>query len=88
MHFVRWCQTIAALPFMEPGCDVWFNDIVGNLPEQEMNEFASYFERTLIATFTAEPIFDRFLWMQYAAVLAVLPRTKNHVKGWHNGFQK
>ena len=45
----RWFKTIGALPFMEPGSDVdvWTNDIVGNLP-QEMNEFASYFERTWI----------------------------------------
>ena len=57
---------------MEPGSvvDVWTNDIVGNLP-QEINEFASYFERTWIGTPTAEPIFDKYLWNMYDTVLAV-----------------
>ena len=76
----KWFKTIGALPFMEPGSvvDVWTNDIVGNLP-QEMNEFASYFERTWIGTPTAEPIFDKYLWNMYDTVLARLPRFNNIV---------
>ena len=74
----KWFKTIGALPFMEPGSvvDVWTNDIVGNLP-QEMNEFASYFERTWIGTPTAEPIFDKYLWNMYDTVLARLLRSNN-----------
>ena len=65
--------------------DVW-NEIVNNLPP-EMQEFASYFERTWVDSSTAEPIFDRFLWNQYESVLAGLPCSNNLVEGWHNGFQ-
>ena len=69
---------------MEPGpvVDVWNNDIVGNIP-QEMNEFASYFERTWIGNPTAEPIFDNYLWNMYDTVLAGLPRSKDLVfRSW------
>ena len=73
---------------MEPGSvvDVWRNEIVDYLPT-EMNEFASYFERTWIGTPTTEPIFDKYLWNMYNPVLAGLPRSNNLVEGWHNGFQ-
>jgi hypothetical protein len=56
----RWFKTIGSLLFMEPGSvvDVWRHKFFDNLPT-EMNEFASYFERTWISTPTPEPIFDK-----------------------------
>ena len=86
----KWFKIIGAIPFLEPGSvvDFWYDSVVGSLPP-EMYEFGAYVERTWIGSVNGPtaPIFDTFLWNQYDAVLAGLPRSNNLVEGWHNGFQ-
>ena len=65
--------------------DVW-PDIVNSVPSK-IHEFISYFERTWLGSPSTVPLFDRFLWTQFDSVLAGLPRSKNIVESWHNGFQ-
>ena len=49
-----------------------------------------YFQDNYIGRFNRisrdEPTFAISLWNQYNRVLENMPRTNNHLEGWHNGF--
>lgn len=51
-----------------------------------------YFESTYIGELRAgvrgNPLYSHDIWNVYDRVIAGLPRTTNHVEGWHNGFQR
>lgn len=61
------------------------NDAVQNL----INYFeATYIGRTDRAGIRRPPMFPKELWNVYDITLQGLPRTNNHIEGWHNALRK
>ena len=49
-------------------------------------EFVQYLEEILIGPPTSPARYQPIQWNQYKAILSIICRSSNVVKGWHNGF--
>ena len=72
-----------------------FNDLSDEIENQhnnDMDDLLNYFEDTYIGRLYRDgrreaPIFAFKVWKMYGRTRDELPRTNNHIKGWHRGFQ-
>jgi len=95
-EFALHMRMIPALAFVPS------DEVIGTferLCDQIRNNYADaadglidYFEDTYIGRFRrnaprAQPMFSVFMWNMFNRTHQEIPRTNNHIEGWHRGFQ-
>ncbi|KII72647.1 hypothetical protein RF11_10389 [Thelohanellus kitauei] len=88
-------KMFGALAFCPVNDVVRYFEIIEDVLREEgsceiLNEFIMYFEDTFIGRFTrqgrVQPRFGISLWNQRDRTINDLPRTNNHIEGWHRAF--
>lgn len=89
-------RMIPALAFVPPDqvIDVFerLSDEIRRIYEDEVDQLLDYFEDTYIGRFRrnalrAAPTFSIQMWNMFHRTQQEMPRTNNHIEGWHRKFQ-
>ena len=96
-EFALHTRMFCAVVFMPPDNVIAgfkeLSDLITNTYQGEMDDLLGYFEETFVGRYcrNAErrpPLFALNLWNMFYRTFDKLPRTNNHVEGWHRRFKR
>jgi hypothetical protein len=95
-EFALQMRMLPALAFLPPDQVVqvfeMLSDQIRENYDDEANDLLDYFENTYIGRFRrnaprANPMFSIVMWNMFHRTQQEMPRTNNHIEGWHRKFQ-
>ena len=96
-EFALHTRMFCAVVFMPPDNVIAgfkeLSDLITNTYQGEMDDLLDYFEETFVGRYcrNAErrpPLLALNLWNMFYRTFDKLPRTNNHVEGWHRRFKR